>query len=260
MKIDVRSQLPQLAAAMRRAPDQVPFALSVAINSVAFQAQRNVQGEMRTVFDRPTPWVLNSLRVERGNKKSPTATVWFRQESLSNEEGYLVKPHIFGGDRAVKRMEQRLQRVNLMPKGWRIVPGEAAQLDAYGNVSRGQISLVLNVLGTYTEAGYNKANAATRKRLAKGGRSKYGVTYFVVLPGRAETKHLQPGIYQRVATPFGSSLKPVLIYVRNTRYRARLDFEGIVRRTIEERLEPEFENALEKAMATAIPKNLGGLL
>ena len=51
-------------------------------------------------------------------------------------------------------------------------PNVWAKVDAYGNMSRGQITQLLNVLGTYTEAGYNKANAATKARLAKGSVKK----------------------------------------------------------------------------------------
>lgn len=259
MKIDVRSNLPQLAAALRRAPGQVAFATSLAINNTAFAAQKAVQGEMRRIFDRPTPWVINSLRVQRGNKTNPAAQVWFRQESLGVEEGYLVRPHIGGGARPVKAMERRLQQAGMLPAGWAVVPGEGAKLDAYGNISRGQISLLLNVLGTYREAGYNKADFRTRERLAKGTRKTYGVTYWVN-PVGGRSKHLLPGVYQRVATPFGSSLKPVLIFVRSTSYRARLDFAGIVRSTVEQRLPAEFDAAFDRAVNTALLKQQGSLL
>lgn len=261
MKIDIRSNLPQLAAALKQAPGQVQFAVSLAINNTAVAAQKAVQQEMRRVFDRPTPWFINSLRVERGNKSKPAATVGFKAGSATSwEEGHMVKPHIGGGRRESKMMELRLQRAGLMPAGWSVVPGEGAKLDAYGNISRGQISLLLNVLGTYTEAGYNKANAATRAKLAKGTRKRYGVVYWVNPVGGPRGRHLQPGVYQRVATPFGSSLKPILIFVRSASYRQRLDFDGIVRRTVADRLPDEFDAAFERAVNTALLKQQGSLL
>lgn len=123
----------------------------------------------------------------------------------------------------------------------------AATLDAYGNMSAGQISQLLNVLGTYTEAGYNTANSKTIDK-------SYGFVYWVNKVGSndARGQHLQPGVYQRVMTPFGSSLKPILIFVKPANYKQRLDFFGIVTNTINRDFASNFDDSFDQAIATAM--------
>jgi hypothetical protein len=255
MQINVTTNIAQVQKALKVQAKQVPFAMSVALNRTAEWAETNVRKEMTKVFDRPTRYFLRSLRVIRSTKTKLQATVWFKDRNSAENSSDLVRPHIQGGGRATKPMEQRLQSAGLMPAGWRAVPGEAATIDAFGNMSKGQITQLLNVLGTYKEAGYNKANAATRARLAKGNVKKgvYGFEYFVNPVGSTRGKHLQPGVYKRVNTPFGSSLKPVLIFVRRAQYKVRLDFEGIVRRTVDQRFPAEFDAAFDRAVRTARP-------
>lgn len=255
MQINVTTNIAQVQKALQAQARQVPFAMSLALNRTAEWAETNVRKEMTKVFDRPTRYFLRSLRVIRSTKTNLRATVWFKDGNGRTDGSAMVTPHIYGGDRELKPMELRLQRAGLMPAGWRAVPGSAADLDAFGNMSRGQISQMLNVLGTYKEAGYNKANAATRARLAKGNikRGVYGFEYFVNPVGSTRGKHLPPGVYKRVRTPFGSTLKPVLVFVRSAKYKARLDFEGIVRRTVDQRFAAEFDAAFDRAIRTARP-------
>jgi hypothetical protein len=146
----------------------------------------------------------------------------------------------------------------MLPQGWFVVPGQGADVDAYGNMSRGQISLILNVLGTYIEAGFNKANSKTIARLKVGSAKKgqYGFEFFVnPVGGKSMTRSghpLAPGIYKRVATGFGSSLKPVMIFVRGATYKKRLDFYGIVQRVIDRDFPSEFDTAYANALRTAL--------
>lgn len=272
MKVNVNHNIPEVQAALRRAADQVPFALAVALNKTAEKAAGNVKQSMQSVFDRPTPWVLNSLRVKRATKQLPEAELAFKDRNSVESARSMIEPHVFAGRRRTKPMEGRLRAMGMLPVGYNAVPGEAAQLDGYGNMSRGQISQLLNVLGAYQEAGYNKANTATKARLAKGNAKKnaYGFAYFVSYAGagRAEltikggeavmTKgrksHLPPGVYKRVSTGFGSSLKPVLMFVKQAVYKKRLNFLGAVAKTVDKEFVVEFDKAFAGAMSTARSK------
>jgi hypothetical protein len=256
MQISIKTNFPQVQAALDRAARQVPFALKNALNKTAEWGQTDVRREMRKVFDRPTPWTLNSLRIKYASKTNLQAELAFKDKNSAESSRSLVEPHVFGGKRHFKGMEARLRGIGLLPAGWNAVPGAAAKLDGYGNMSRGQITQMLNVLGTYTEAGYNKANAATRARLAKGNAKKgvYGFAYWVnPAGGTGRAKHLPPGVYQRVQTGFGSSLKPVLIFVSGASYKQRLDFMGIVQKTVDTRFPGEFDKAFQQALSTALP-------
>jgi hypothetical protein len=263
MKLSLDHNTQAVQAALNKAASQVPYALSVALNKTAAEAKTMVQAEMQSVFDRPTPWVLNSLRIKYAKKSHLVAELAFKDKNSVESSRSMVEPHVDGGGRRFKAMETRLfmSKRKYLPKGWHAVPGAAASLDANGNMSRGQISQLLNVLGTYEEAGYNKANDKTRKRLAAGNmkRNQYGYEYFVN-PVGGKRRHLQPGVSKRFRTPFGSSLKPILIFVRTARYQKRLDFFGLVERKVNERLAPNFDEAFKVAVATAFFRNQGALL
>lgn len=254
VSIEIRG-LAEVSKMLAAAPSQARYATALAINATLADARKDVQGEMLKVFDRPTPWVINSLREKRATKQNPIGELAFKDRNSAESSRTMVLPHVEGGQRVFKAMEVRLHAIGLLPSGWMVVPGQAAKLDSFGNMTRGQVSQLLNVLGAYTEAGYNKANSKTREKLARGGKraqyGQYGFEWVVARVGDRRWGALQPGVYQRVKTGFGSSLKPVLIFVRTVNYRPRLDFFGIVRRTVDNRLPHHMRAAIAKALSTA---------
>ena len=253
MKINVTSNLPDVKRWVSALNPRVNSATRQALNRTAEWAETDVRREMRKVFDRPVPFTLRSLKIgyaKTGPK--PEATLWFKQRSKEEDKLWAVA-QIVGGQRQIKPMELRMQRVGILPKGWFVVPGEAAPLDAYGNMSRGEISRILNVLGTYTEAGFNTANQKTRDRLRKGNAKKgqYGFAYWVnPVSGPRRQKHLLPGVYRRVYTAFGTSLKPMMIFVKKATYRPRLKFFVVVKATVARRFPGEFDKAMDSLLKT----------
>jgi hypothetical protein len=224
-------------------------AIREAMNRTAEWADTDVRRKMREVFDRPTPYTLKSLRIYYANTANLKAVLWFKRRDSDDDAAWAVA-QIEGGKRLHKRMEGRLRYAGILPNGWYAVPGSAAPLDAYGNMSRGEISRILNVLGTFWEAGYNKADYRTVRRLAKGTKKSYGFKYIVIHPGSKQGAHLLPGVYRRVTTPFGSSLKPMMIFVRDVGYRPRLPFKAVVDKTIAQRFPTEFDKALSSLIQT----------
>jgi hypothetical protein len=259
MQISIKTNFPEVRAAMQKAAKQVPYAMQQALNKTAAKAVDAVRKEMPKVFDRPTPWVTNSLRIKYATKSNLQAELGYKDRNSAESSRTMIEPHVYSGKRHFKAMEARLMKIGLIPAGWNAVPGGGARLDANGNMSRGQISQLLNVLGAYTEAGYNKANDKTSERLAKGRAKKniYGFVYWVNKVGSTKARHLPPGVYQRVTTAFGSSLKPVLVFVKQASYRQRLDFFGVAQAVIDKEFPGEFNRAFEAAMATALPKSSG---
>ncbi|MBZ4211308.1 MAG: hypothetical protein LAD29_09270 [Rhodoferax sp.] len=268
MKMELNTA--EVLAAFDTAPGQVAYATMLALNRTADTIKAELQWEMNRVFDKPTPWFLNSIRPSYATKTKLVAEIgyyWKAKDRSENGDASrsMVEPHVYGGSRHYKAMEVRLFKSGLLPEGWNVVPGGAANLDAFGNMSQGQITQILNVLQTYTEAGYNTANSKTIDRLAKGSKKKgtYGFTYWVNPPPTsqpAKGKHLPPGVYQRVYSGFGTSLKPVLIFVKRAAYKARLDFWGISKRAAERDMANNFKDALDQAMSTALLKSQGSLL
>jgi hypothetical protein len=250
MKLGVLHNLPQVERILIAQGKAVRPAAREAMNRTVDWSETDLVREMRVVFDRPTRYTLKALFKRYASTSNLEAILWFKQRSADRDDLW-ARPQIFGGGRDVKPFELRLQRAGLLPSGWMVVPGGAMPLDAYGNPSRGELSRILNVLGAFTEAGYNKANAATTARLRKGNakRGVYGFEYWVNKVG-SKNHHIPPGIYRRVYTGFGQSLKPMLIFISRARYRARLDFYGIVSKAVDRRFEAEFTKAWQSLTAT----------
>ena len=240
----------EILAKMEGHAKQVAYATMVALNKTAEQAKSEMLTEVDRVFDRPTPWVRNSLRIKYATKANLFAEVAFKDKASNEASRSVLQPNTFGGRRHYKTMDVRLLALGLLPAGWNAVPGAAAQLDSFGNMAQGQINQILNVMTSYAASGGSK----TIDRLAKGNKKKgvYGFEYFVQPAGvNTPGKHLTPGIYQRVSTGFGTSLKPVLMFVKQANYKSRFDFYAIGQRVMARDLQGNFTQAIEMAIATA---------
>lgn len=232
--------------------EQVPFALAHALTMTAQRVKDAQVREMRDVFDRPTPYTLDSLFTRPATKTNLTAFVWLKSDTSKGTpaDKYLM-PQIKGGERRLKRFEKALQRVGALPPDYVAVPGEAAKLDSYGNMSRGQIVQILSYFQAFPEAGYRANITAARKvRLARGSRAKQGIAYFVGRPGGGKAPL---GVWQRTQFAAGSAIKPVLIFVPAARYEKLFDFYYVAQQTIERDLLPQFAASLQAALASAKP-------
>lgn len=239
-------------ANLRGIEKQVRFAEMVAINRAAFAARAEVQREIGRVFDRATPWVRGGVRVRKADKNDPTAYVdldfWGNKQGVSVEK--ILDAEIKGGQRRHKRHEIALRRAGILPDGMYIVPGDAAVLDQFGNMSSGQIVQIISWFKGFGEQGY-QANMSDKRRRSLGRDKKSGAKGFAYFALRKQHGKLPPGIYQRIQFGFGSAVRPVMIFVRKSGYRPRLDFYGVANRAARAEFAVQFDIALKQAIATA---------
>lgn len=254
---------------VRSLPRQVRFAAAGAINDVLFEARLAEQRAIRDVFDRPTPYVVNSVLVRPASADKLAGEVyidfWGRGKGVPPEK--VLAAQVFGGRRRAKRAEVALQRAGLLPQGFGMVPGAAAPLDAYGNVRGPFIVQLLAYFRAFGEQGY-RANMTDKRRrqLARRGTTDrgfatvQGVEYFVSR-GRGETRgrgawkngqmqHLPRGIWARSGL-HGSTVKPVFLFVPLPTYWRRLDFERTAADVVNPGFAPRFHARLQRALATA---------
>lgn len=247
-KVDIKGALKQLADVKDK---QLPFATSLAINRTAQKVKLKQEHEIRDVFDRPTPFIQNSIFIKNSNKTNLTAKVGVKDFSFGKGVP-AVKPllaEIGGGERRLKRFERALRSAGVLPNGYMIVPGEAADIDQYGNIKGSQIVKILSYFRAFPEAGY-KANSteASRAKLAKSTKSRRGVSYFVGAPGGGKAPL---GIWQRVYSNFGTAIRPIMIFVKSTNYEPIYDFKFVAERTVQKEFDREFIRAWEEAERTA---------
>ncbi|AQS88259.1 hypothetical protein AA101099_1786 [Neoasaia chiangmaiensis NBRC 101099] len=71
---------------------QIPFATSLALNDLAFQAMRAENDAMSRIFDNPRPFTQNSSRVRKASKRNLIAIV-----SLKDAQAKYLTPYESGG-------------------------------------------------------------------------------------------------------------------------------------------------------------------
>lgn len=236
--LSVKSNVAQLARDLQIEREDIPKRTATALTRTALEVRKGLQAQMRSVFDRPTKFTLNAFYMKGATARELTAVVWLKDRTALGGPHYL-EPQIFGGRRPLKPFEKRLQRAGILPVGMYAVPGEGARLDAYGNMSRGQIVQILSQLRTFTEAGFDAHPTGSRR--SKRSVKRAGQ----IFAGRPGGGRAPLGVWQKS----GKGLKPLLIFVRAPTYRPRLDFYGVSERIARQQFPLQFERAAREAAA-----------
>lgn len=210
----------------------IPYAASTAMTRVAsLAAKTELPNAMRSSFDRPTRWTLNSLAIEPATRDKLSARIFVKNEAAGGvpQENYLL-PGVDGGARREKGFERSLRYAGLLGAGERVMPGRQISLDANGNISR----TLIQSINVWAKSGAGRTAKASGKG-AQRVKAQNPRGYFLF--GK-------PGGTRGVAQRSGSLVMPVLVFTqRQPVYRARLDFTGIAERTALLHFGPEFNRA-----------------
>lgn len=260
MRITLTSNIAEVRAQLAQFSDRrFNAAMATALTRTAVQVRDAVQAEMPRVLDRPTPYTTRQLRYVPAKADRLAAAVGFNVVNVTDERGATIafrdlgpgetpagkylQPNIEGGARRLKRLEVALRALGALPDGWLTVPGQGAALDAYGNVSRGQVLQVLSQLRVQLLSGSDR-NASFNARKQIAAQRRAGGRYYVVPPGKGK---VQPGIYQREFV--GRNITPVFIFVRGANYKRRFDFDGVSQRLAAQALPLEVNRAVAESLA-----------
>lgn len=240
--ISVKSNIEAALKKFQAQKAQIALATAKALTFTAERVRDAERTEIRRVFDRPSPFTLNSLYLRGATPRRLEARVWFKD--LRNRQHYLV-PQVHGGERELKRFERHLRSSGILRSDQFVVPGSRAALDAYGNINRGQLVQALSALRALPEAGYlanRSARSAARRRKSKRGLTQYfaGSPH----PGMPE------GIWQRAGL---TGIRPIFIFVSNVQYRRRFDFYGIAKRVAEQHFDQLLDRELQRINAAPLP-------
>jgi hypothetical protein len=221
MRIGVAIDTSRLRQDLDREKQRIRNAARRTAYELAHRAVADVKDEMRRVFDRPTPWVLGGVYVAPVRSEDSATVAW--KPGAGNKATpaeKILRAQVEGGPRSLKRFERLLD----LPANRIAVPAKWAELDAYGNMSRGQLVKILSHLRVFGEQGYmaNRRNRSTGRRRRED--------YFIIRPG-SDHRTLSPGIY-RVAHNMGGAPLMVIAFVRAANYRARFAPADVVRRTV----------------------------
>ena len=203
---------------------QLPFATSQALNAVAFDGRKAVNGATVTAFRNPTKFTQSAFLVQKSTKRNLEAAIYANDQPGRNRAKFL-RYGIQGGSRAQKGFERWFAGVandGTVPPGAALVPTGNVKLNAQGNVTQ-----------------------ATLKRIGQGlgGNARGG--FFIGTPRGSGGR--PPGIYRRSR----ERLFAYFIAKPRPRYRTRLDLPKIAGKVIERRFNGYLMSSLERALATA---------
>lgn len=204
---------------------QLPFATSVAINNVAFDARKAINQGTKGAFHVPVKFTQNAFLVQKSKKKSLAAFV-YAQDKAGRDRARYLRFGIQGGSRPQKGMDAYFAKAvpndGTIPSGAYFMPTSLVKTNASGNVTQ-----------------------ATLRRISKGISGDPRGGFFVGTPrggGRP------PGIYRRSR----EKLHPYFIATTDRPdYRRRFNIESIGAKVIERRFGVHFNQALSKALSTA---------
>lgn len=236
------------------APRKLEIATQRALLKTAQHVKTAETAEMGRAFKNPTRWTLGAMRVKATNKFTVEVGIVDPGGYYKRAASYLGT-QVGGGQRRAKAMEKALQSHGLLPSGWFTVPGEGARIDAFGNMSVGQVKQILS----WFDAAENWAGSTQnmgfkgRQKRMNGTRKTAGFEYMVVQPsgvrtfkGARDIRALkQPGIYQRTFMGHGAAIKPILIFVKSARYQIRFNFERVAQATANAMWQAEFDTAIK---------------
>lgn len=219
-------------------------AVAEALNKGARAVADAWGGELYSRLDRPTPLTYRAARItQRADVGRLAAVVAIRNDSNAaiQPSEYLLTQEGGASDRRLRRFESALVAAGAMPPGHKAVPGQYAQLDSFGNVSRSQIIAVLGQLGGSLTKGYAQVTGRTAGRraqiAARGGRK-----YVAIPPGQRHSA----GIYEIVQ----QGLKPVFFFVSRVRYGKRTKLGEVGMRVAQAELPKAMRTAVEKRIAS----------
>ena len=248
MRMNIKTTFPAMAERISELGRQGAFVAAVSLTRTARDVQAAIKDEMRSSFDRPTTYALNGMFLKPATKTSLEARVWVKDNPFGKgtpADRFLL-PQITGGGRGHKGAERLLQANGLMPEGWFLVPAAGAQLDANGNIRRGQIRQILSQLKVQRGAG--SESRATGSQRSNRTIARQGVTYFALPNGN---RGLPPGVYLKRRFAQGSAIRPVFLFVSKIEYQARLKFHEVGEATVQARFPVHFDAEWAKAVAGA---------
>lgn len=226
-----REQLSKLSGKQART------AYAAALNDTGFQVRRAMRNEIRSVFDRPTPYVANSVFVRKATAERLSVAIeptYYGGKGIDPQQ--ILQAQEFGGTRRDKRSEVALRRAGILPAGYQTaiprIPYPSSD-DGRGNLRGSFIVQLISYFQAFGEQGY-RANMTARRRanVHAGTAKRTGRRYFVAY-GRLRsgaTSHLAPGVWAVQGT-HGVDLRPVLMFVRAGTYRPRLSMQAIADRS-----------------------------
>ena len=225
ISLTIDQDLSRATAWTKAVQKQLPFATSVALNNVAFDARKAINAGTKGAFHVPVKFTQNAFLVQKSKKKSLAAFV-YAQDKAGKDRARYLRFGIAGGTRPQKGMDayfaNAIPNDGTIPAGAYFMPTSLVKTNASGNVTQ-----------------------ATLRRISKGISGDPRGGFFIGTPRGGKRP---PGIYRRSR----EQLFPYFIATTDRPdYTGRFDIEAIGAKVIQRNFGKHFNAALSKALSTA---------
>ena len=225
ISLTIDQDLSRATAWTKAVQKQLPFATSVALNNVAFDARKAINAGTKGAFDKPVKFTQSAFLVQKSKKKSLAAFV-YAQDKAGKDRARYLRFGIAGGTRPQKGLdvffENAIPNDGTIPAGAYFMPTSLVKTNASGNVTQ-----------------------ATLRRISKGISGDPRGGFFI---GTPRGGNRPPGIYRRSR----EQLFPYFIATTDRPdYTGRFDIEAIGAKVIQRNFGKHFNAALSKALSTA---------
>jgi len=199
MKKSVDTNADKVAKWVKDISKQIPYAMMLTMNNLAFKARANAKKDIEKIFASPTNYTKSAVQVKKASKGKLVTVIGIGSGIRTGKKGdpragYLA-PHINGGMRSQKRIEKSLFRGIAASSGAKMwMPAKGEKLNKFGNIPKAR-------------------QLAIAKGAVNKGKALHNRKFFV--KGRA--------IYERYGRGL-KKVKPVVILFNNARYQKRLEF------------------------------------
>ena len=222
MNISVKADVKALTKGLNKIQrKQIPFATSKALNTLAFDVRKTLQDVLPEYLDRPTPYTIKGIQVEKSTKKKLVSKVGFRSKTFGKGQGSVPQANY---------MQLQIKGGTRNPKGRSIpvpVP-KNMKPNKFGNIVKGRINKLLS------------------------DKDKY----FSGIPKGMDMGPSEAGIWQRMPANSkrkkpGGKIRMVIAWEDKAQYQPRFPFKKLVSKTIKTNFKLRMENSLKQALKTA---------
>ena len=225
ISLSIDQDLSRATAWTKAVQKQLPFATSVALNNVAFDARKAINAGTKGAFHVPVKFTQTAFLVQKSKKRTLAAFV-YAQDKKGKDRARYLRFGIAGGTRPQKGLDRYFANAvpndGTIPAGAFFMPTSLVKINASGNVTQ-----------------------ATLRRISKGISGDPRGGFFI---GTPRGGNRAPGIYRRSR----EQLFPYFIASTDRPdYTGRFNIESIGAKVIERRFGIHFNKALSKALATA---------
>lgn len=220
--LSIRSNIREVTRDLDRLErQQIPFAQTLAVNSLAGLVQNAEKQGIQSEFPTATPFTVGGVKVRRARKSDPTATIYLGDIAEQYLAPYISRGrHFLGGKRGI-----------LNPKN--------VTLNRYGNLAKGKLAALKSRADVFvgsikTKNGQTINGVFQRGDFVKKPKRRPGIP-----PPKGQVKATRHRL--KILIRFGDAL-PV---------RQELDWFGTAERILQLHATPEMDRAMKQALATA---------